>query len=165
MEHITNVGTGKIFPLRSKFSRATGVIFTKHWHQVPRIKMNEKNPPKNFTGLWLYKCPTGITYETEYSQGIEHGAYRHKLPSGVSLREGEKCNGLDHGLVTVRSSSGAVIDNYQFVHGNGTHRIYTSSGAMGWEIPYKDGKPHGIKRHYKNGKVVSEQEYCNGQKI
>jgi len=127
--------------------------------------MNDKSPPKDFTGLWEYECPTGIIYETEYVQGIEHGAYRHKLPSGVALREGEKHDGLDHGVVTVRDSEGKVLDSYHFDHGTGTHCIYTTAGALGWEIPYKGGKQHGIKRHYINGKVVSEQEYCNGQKI
>jgi antitoxin component YwqK of YwqJK toxin-antitoxin module len=98
-------------------------------------------------------------------EGVEHGTYRHKLPSGVSLREGVKHNGLDHGIVRVRDSKGNVQGSYHFENGTGTHFIYTSSGAPGWEIPYVDGKPHGIKRHYINGKVISEQEYCNGKKL
>jgi antitoxin component YwqK of YwqJK toxin-antitoxin module len=127
--------------------------------------MKRKNPPIDFTGLWVYECPTGLIYETEYVHGVEHGAYRHKLVSGVCLREGFKKNGLDHGDVTVRDSEGNLLSSYYFENGTGTHYIYNTSGAIGWEIPYLGGKPHGIKRHYINGKVVSEQEYCHGQKI
>lgn len=127
--------------------------------------MNEQNPPNDFNGLWVYKCPTEMVYEKEFVRGVEHGVYRHKLPSGIVLREGSKLDGLDHGKVILRDSKGNELDNYQFDHGTGTHYIYTSSGILGWEIPYKDGLKHGIKRHYINGKVESEQEYLNGRKI
>jgi len=127
--------------------------------------MNEKNPPNDFTGLWIYKCPTGMVYEREFVHGVEHGAYRHKLSSGVALREGIKLDGLDHGNVTLRDSEGNELTNYRFSYGTGTHRIYNSSGNLGWEISYKDGLQHGTKRHYINGKVESVQEYLNGQKI
>ena len=127
--------------------------------------MNKQNPPDDFTGLWIYKCPTGMVYEKEFVHGEEHGVYRHKNLSGIALREGVKHEGLDHGVVTVRDSEGNVLDNYQFNYGTGIHRIYTSLGVLGWVIPYKDGLQHGMKYHYINGGIVSEQEYCNGQKI
>ncbi len=127
--------------------------------------MKERNPPNNFTGLWVYECPTGIVYESEYVYGIEHGVYRKKLPSGIVIREGLKHDGLDHGQVKIFDSEGNEVCTYIFEHGTGTHLIYTTSGDLGWEIPYKNGLQHGSKRHYINGNVVSEQNYCSGKKI
>ncbi len=127
--------------------------------------MSNKNPPQDFTGLWVYECPTGMIYETEYISGVENGIYRHKLKSGVVLREGQKVDGLDHGTITLRNNDGNVLVKYEFEYGTGTHFIYTSSGSIGWEIPYKSGLIHGIKRHYISGKVVSEEKYYEGKKI
>ncbi len=128
--------------------------------------MNKNQPPSDFTGLWVYKCPSsGNIYEWEYVKGVEHGKYQYKLSSGVVIREGEKQNGLDHGAVIISNSEGKQLDCYNFNHGTGTHLIYNTAGTIGWVIPYKNGKQHGTKCHYINGKVVSEQEYNHGKPI
>ena len=127
--------------------------------------MNKKEPPHNFSGIWVYDCPAGTRTETEYVNGVQHGAYKHKNSSGIVSREGYKENGNDHGPVTIRNSSGNIISTYTFVNGTGTHQIFNSNDELGYEIPYKNGLLHGSKRHFINGKVVSEQIFKLGKEI
>ena len=122
---------------------------------------DDSTPPPGFTGLWRFRR-SDVTYEEEYRAGVRHGLHRRIHSSGTVIWEGRLEVGLEHGTFTVRRVDGKVLDETEFVRGTGTFRIFTSAGALAWEIPYVAGKPHGIKRHFRGGHVVSEQEFRDG---
>jgi hypothetical protein len=45
-------------------------------------------------------------------------------------------------------------------------RHYHSNGQLHYEVPYVDGKYHGLERYWhSNGQLCSEQWYYHGQQI
>ena len=71
-------------------------------------------------------------------------------------------HGLQDGFVIVRNSNGDILDEAKFVEGTGIHRIFSTDGRLGWEIPHRNGKPQGTKRHYIKGAIVEEKLYRDG---
>jgi antitoxin component YwqK of YwqJK toxin-antitoxin module len=128
---------------------------------------NDSGPPEGFTGLWVLSSPTdGCKREIEYVAGKPNGRFRFYLPNGVVQREGSMIEGLYHGEMTVRNSWGVVLDVSHFEHGTGVYRIFMSSGHLGWEIPIRGGKKHGlVKRFDVHGALRCIEDYRDGQLV
>lgn len=64
-------------------------------------------------------------------------------------------------------SSNGIRRTTDYINGSidGWSRLYRSNGELYEETPYKKGLKHGIYRKYKNGKVIEEYEWENGNMI
>ena len=63
--------------------------------------------------------------------------------------------------------SGALLAEIPYVNGrmHGVLKRYYESGALWGEIPYVNGKMHGIeKEYYESGALKGETPYVNGQR-
>lgn len=123
---------------------------------------SEPKPPPHFTGLWITKRPSGDRWETEYVDGVRHGASRYVTSSGVLLREGGYRHGRRHGNLITRAVDGTVLDETEFIDGNGTYRIFNSAKQMTDEIPMQHGMPHGIAKRWVRGDLVELRHYTQG---
>jgi antitoxin component YwqK of YwqJK toxin-antitoxin module len=120
--------------------------------------------PDNFTGLWIERHGVNARTEQQYVGGIANGAYRSILENDVVHREGFKKDGLWHGTVIVRNSEGEILDKTEFVEGTGVYRIFNSAGQITDEVPLVPGKPHGVVRCWRSGKLVMthyDRGVCN----
>ena len=124
--------------------------------------MNDQEPPPNFTGLWTVHRPWGARIEIEYVNGVPNGIYRSWNRDGACLREGSKKEGLWHGTLVTRSADGTLLDVSEFDEGTGVYRIFNSNHQMTDEVPMLRGKPHGVVRCWRLGKLVTTRFYHNG---
>ena len=130
--------------------------------------MTDAKRPENYTGLWVSTndADAFMRYEQEFQDGVENGRYRQiDIRTNVALREGFKVDGLDHGQVTLRNSDGKVLSTYMFNYRTGTHLIFTAGDRVGWEIPYENGKVHGVRRRFEFGKLVAEDRFERGKLV
>ena len=125
--------------------------------------MNHPRRPDNFTGLWINRHGKNARTEQQYVEGIENGPFRSILENGVVHREGRKKDGVWHGTLVVRNSRGEVLDTTEFVEGTGVYRIFNSAGQMTDEVPLVRGKPHGVVRCWRLGKLVTTRYYEHGK--
>jgi antitoxin component YwqK of YwqJK toxin-antitoxin module len=127
-------------------------------------KVSDSQPQPNFTGLWTVRRSCGARIETEYVNGVPNGVYRYWHEHGCCLRDGYKKDRLWHGRLITRSADGTVLDESVFDEGTGVYRIFNSNHNMTDEIPLLSGKPHGLVRCWRSGKLVTTY-YNNGQRI
>jgi antitoxin component YwqK of YwqJK toxin-antitoxin module len=127
----------------------------------------ENRPSDDFTGTWISPPRLdGGWHEVAYENGRPNGRFRRYLNNGVIHREGSMLNGLYHGEMIVRDSSGNVLDVSHFEHGTGIYRIFMSGGQLGWEIPIRNGKRHGLVKRFKvDGSSISVEEFVDDKRV
>ncbi len=125
---------------------------------------DNRDPPPGFTGLWTRESPDGVRVEWTYINGERQGSFRQFNRHGVVVRECEMNGGQYHGTMIVRDSKGAELDRSEFVDGTGVYRIFTTNGRLGWEIPLRQGKKHGVVRRRLRGRWV-EEEWRDGESV
>jgi antitoxin component YwqK of YwqJK toxin-antitoxin module len=126
----------------------------------------ENRPSDDFTGTWTSPPRPDGWREIEYGNGRPNGQFRVYLGNGIVHREGWLVDGLYHGEMIVRDSSGRVLDVSHFEHGTGIYRIFMSGGQLGSEIPIRNGKRHGLVKRFKvDGSLISVEEFVDDKRV
>ena len=118
-------------------------------------------PPQGFSGIWVCESPDGSRSEITYVDGVAHGSFHKFLADGTVVREGEMSNGQYHGRHLVRDSDGTLLDETVVEDGCGVYKIFTTDGRLGWKIPLRNGKRHGVVGRLVQGQWI-EEEYTDG---
>lgn len=117
----------------------------------------------------LYYPNNAIAQNTFYVDGQKEGIVQIFTQKGVLIYEAIYLNDKLHGLCRMFDvRSGKLRSEMNFAHGvqDGVMNIYSTDGKLWHQLYYKAGKKEGMAKEFdKNGKVILERFYKNGNEI
>lgn len=170
-EHGKEVGIFKFYcedckgqPMVVKsFNPNDHVAEVKYYTASGKLVSEGKMDGKNRIGEWVYyqkKSKDVMTRET-YVEGKLHGVKTTYYENGKVTEELTYNNGIMEGPNNYYSYDGVLLKKLKYVNDDlhGPAEYFDAAGNLVISGQYKEGKKHGLWKHYRGGQVVKEETF------
>ncbi len=171
-EHGKEVGVFKFYHKQPKgkhascikeFTKNSDVAKVKYYSTYGLLLEEGQMKGKKRIGKWIgydRKTKLKIT-EENYVNGKLEGEVKSFYTDGKLLKTETYKAGKKSGAVTMYAPNGKVVSKSSFLNDrkDGSFIKYDKKGKKKLEGKYKMGKPQGIWKYYKNGKLIRTKDY------
>jgi len=177
-DHGKEIGTFKFYKnIEGKAVLTATRTFSKEnnlaqvtFYTANKKKISEgKMKGKTYIGEWLYyhkNSPQVMTKEIYNNDGQLHGLKTIYYLSGQIAETANYANGKLNGESVWYSETGVKIRVYSYKDNkfHGLFQTYSTKGSLITEGHYRNDVKYGIWKHYKNGKLVGEEDVTKRSK-